>query len=410
MNHDPGSGGSPPTRPGWTGLDFLRAAGILAGVYVGLQLFWFAHSLFFLMFLGILFGLAMAPAVERMGVWGLPRGLGAASFVLGLLTVLLLAGALLAPTIQGQGEKLETEVPRALDEIGRWLDDEGSGFRRVLRGGVRNSASDPEPGDEDPTAAGAAPGIDGAEEEEEEEEEPTAQIIRGRLAVWLEGVGGHFVTVLNSTTALLGGILLTSFIAIYFAVSADTYERGVLDLIPTRRRELVQEAMQESAIMLRRWLVTQFITMLVIGVATSLMLYLLGVPAALALGVIAGLLEFIPIMGPIIASVPAIAMGFLVSPQTGFYVAIGFLAIQQVESQLLVPLLMKKAIHLPPLLTVAVQGLMLVVFGVIGLLVAVPLLATAIVLVKIFYVREHLGNAVRLPSEASAPRWRASGD
>jgi len=233
----------------------------------------------------------------------------------------------------------------------------------------------------------------------EEEEEPTAEILRGRLAQQLEGLGQHYVTLINSTTTILAWILLTFFIAVYFSVSSRTYKRGFLLLVPPHHRSVVEETMREATVMLRRWLMTQFVTMVLIGVVTTVMLMLFDVPAALALGILAGLLEFIPIAGPIIASIPAILMAFLVSPQTGLYVAIAFLAIQQLESRILVPLLMKKGVDLPPLMTVSFQAFMVIVFGVVGLLVAVPLMATAIVMVKVLYVRDHLGYEVRLPSD-----------
>src|SRR3954469_22798557 len=100
--------------------------------------------------------------------------------------------------------------------------------------------------------------------------------------------------------------------------------------------------------MLRKWLVTQLIAMLVIGAVSTIALLILGVKAPFALGIIAGLLEFIPTIGPILSAVPAIAMGFLDSPEKALWVAVAYIMIQQLENHVLIPLLMKGGVDLPP--------------------------------------------------------------
>ena len=116
--------------------------------------------------------------------------------------------------------------------------------------------------------------------------------------------------------------------------------------------------------------------------------------AAVALGVIAGLLEFVPTVGPIMAAVPAVAMGFLDSPEKALSVGLAYLVIQQLEGHLLIPLLMKEGMDLPPALTIVTQGVMALLFGFLGLMVAVPLLAAVIVPIKLLYVQGVLGDAV----------------
>ena len=130
---------------------------------------------------------------------------------------------------------------------------------------------------------------------------------------------------------------------------------------------------------LRKWLVTQLIAMIVIGVVTTSVLLVLKVRAAIPLGIRAGLLEFVPTLGPILSALPAIAMGFVDSPEKALFVTIAYVGIQFVENHLLIPILMKEGIDLPPALTIVAQALMAIVFGVLGLLVAVPLLATVMI-------------------------------
>ena len=138
--------------------------------------------------------------------------------------------------------------------------------------------------------------------------------------------------------------------------------------------------------MLRKWLVTQLIAMLVIGVVTTVVLLLLHVKAAFALGLLAGLFEFIPTVGPLLSAVPGVAMGFLDSPEKAATVALAYWGIQFLENHVLIPLLMKGGMDLPPALTVITQALLALVFGFLGLMVAVPLLATVMVIVQVLYV------------------------
>src|SRR5436853_7729800 len=122
------------------------------------------------------------------------------------------------------------------------------------------------------------------------------------------------------------------------------------------------------ATVLRRWLLRQLIAMLVIGSVTTIVLLLLGVKAAFALGILAGLLEFIPTVGPIVSSLPAIAMGFLDSPEKALWVLIAYVGVHFMESHMLIPLLMKGGINLAPALTVFSQALMALMFGFLGLM------------------------------------------
>jgi predicted PurR-regulated permease PerM len=153
---------------------------------------------------------------------------------------------------------------------------------------------------------------------------------------------------------------------------------------------------------LRKWLVTQLIAMAVIGGVSTIALLILQVKAAFALGLLAGLFEFIPTVGPILSAVPAVAMGFLDSPQKAVIVAIAFFLIQFMENHLLIPLLMKGGVDVPPALTILSQALMALLFGFLGLMVAVPLLAATLVAVKMLYVENVVGERALGPDENPA--------
>jgi len=132
--------------------------------------------------------------------------------------------------------------------------------------------------------------------------------------------------------------------------------------------------------------------MAVIGAVSTIALLILRVKAAFALGLLAGLFEFIPTVGPILSAVPAIAMGFLDSPEKALLVGGAYILIQFLENHILIPLLMRGGVDLPPALTIISQAMMALVFGFIGLMVAVPLLATVMVPIKMLYVQDVVGD------------------
>ena len=201
---------------------------------------------------------------------------------------------------------------------------------------------------------------------------------------------------------VMGGILLIIFLSIYIAADPDLYHAGLMKLFPRPRRKRAGEVLSAIAAVLRRWLITQLIAMTTIGVVTTIVLLALGVKAAFALGLLAGLFEFIPTVGPILSAVPAVAMGFLDSPEKAVFVAVAFFLIQFMENHLLIPLLMKGGVDVPPALTILSQALMALLFGFLGLMVAVPLLAATLVAVKMLYVESVVGERDLGPDENPA--------
>jgi predicted PurR-regulated permease PerM len=168
--------------------------------------------------------------------------------------------------------------------------------------------------------------------------------------------------------------------------------------------------MRRVAMVLRKWLVTQLIAMVVIGAVTTTVLLILKVKAAFALGVLAGLFEFIPTVGPLLSAIPSVAMGFLDSPEKAATVAVAYWGIQFLENHILIPLLMKGGMDLPPALTVITQALLALVFGFLGLMVAVPLLATVMVMVQVLYVEQNHAGPPDASSDARGGHMRFDPD
>jgi predicted PurR-regulated permease PerM len=408
----PPDGPRSPERPdratAWKTRDILRTLGLIAGFYIALQLLWVGRPVVLLTFLGVLFGLALTAGVDWLERRRVPRGVGAVLIVLAFASILGGIGAVTTPSITSQLRELKTQLPEAIGKIQRWVRERQEGVSQVLEqvapeqgdtgaGAQRAAGGSP---DQSNKQAGAGERRDGGQQEGGAKGGGKSEVSLGQgIAEQVGGVGRHLFGFFSSTLAVLGGIVLIIFVAIFVAIDARTYHDGLMHLFPHEARPRAGEVLTATASMLRRWLFTQFIGMVVIGVLTSVVLLFLGIRAAVALGIIAGILEFIPIAGPIIAAVPAIAMGFLDGPEKAVYVALAYVVIQQLESNLLYPLLMKKGLELPPVLTIFTQGVMSIVFGFIGLLVAVPMLAAAIVPIKMLYVRDVVGDEVKLPGE-----------
>lgn len=191
--------------------------------------------------------------------------------------------------------------------------------------------------------------------------------------------------------------ILILFAAIFFAASPSLYKKGIVLLIPEGRAERVSEALDASGNALWKWLMGRLIAMLFVGVFTTIGLLLLGVPLALVLGLVAGILDFVPFIGPIAAAVPGILLALTIGPTKALYAALVYFVVQQLEGNLLTPLVQRYEVSLPPVLVlfaVLAAGLL---FGILGLIVATPLSVVVMVLVKMLYVEDVLGKSVQIP-------------
>jgi len=396
-------------KVGWRSRDIVRTAGLVLAMYLGLRLLWFANALFLVTFLGVLFAIAVSAGVDRLERLRIPRGIGAAVIVLSFFGLLIGFGAWLAPTLRSQGAELRQKLPEAIDRAEQWVNKRQSGMFGILLGGS-DAAARPSGAAGDSSARGipgARPTTDSAGQVRpspaSSDSAPQAQgapELHQRIQEKLGGATRYLFPFLTHTVEALGGILIVVFLSIYLAADPQLYRRGALALIPHRRRKQTALVMDRVASVLRKWLVTQLIAMLVIGAVTTIVLLILKVKAAFALGVLAGLFEFIPTVGPLLSAIPGVAMGFLDSPEKAAMVAVAYWGIQFLENHILIPLLMKGGMDLPPALTVITQALLALVFGFLGLMVAVPLLATVMVMVQVLYVdQRNVG-----PDQTSASR------
>ncbi len=223
-----------------------------------------------------------------------------------------------------------------------------------------------------------------------------------RLADGVRQSSGSFANLSSAVMSIGNGIaemLIVLFGGIYLAAQPRVYRTGAIKLVPPGKRALVAEAMDESENALRLWLKGQLIAMVAVGLMVGIGLQLLGLRSALTLGLLAGVLEFIPFLGPFLAAVPAILLALAVSPDLALWVLLLYVAVQQLEGYLLTPLVQQYAVELPGVvLLFSLLGFGLL-FGTLGVILAAPLTVVSYVLVKRLYVIETLHTPTPIPGE-----------
>lgn len=205
---------------------------------------------------------------------------------------------------------------------------------------------------------------------------------------FLSRVGGIFSTTLGA----IANFFIVLLLALYLAIEPGLYVKGFTKLFPIEQRARVREILYQIVDMLGWWLIGKFGSMLAIGILTWIGLSIIGVPLALTLGLIAGLLSFIPNFGPILSAVPAILLGFIDSPTSALYVIGLYIVVQLIESNLITPLIERRTVELPPALTIIFQLALSILIGGLGLVLATPLLAVVMVLVQTVYIQDVLGD------------------
>ncbi|MFO1028956.1 MAG: AI-2E family transporter [Acetobacteraceae bacterium] len=331
-----------------------------AGVWVGLFVAWQVREALLLTFaavVGAILLLAAAEPIERRT--GLSRPWSLAMIAAVLLIVLCGAAWLLGNRLQVEISDLNERLKPALQSLTGKLGLPEQGNSAVQGGGF--GLSD--------------------------------------LVSVLQQVLGSFV---SAGGAIAGGLLSTVLVivgAFFIAASPDTYRVGVVKLFPKPQHARVEDAMRTSGEALRRWLLAQLIAMAVVGVLVFLGTWIIGLPAPLALGLFAGLAEFVPLIGPIAGAVPAVLLAATQGVWTTFWTVLLFIVIQQIESNLVTPLVQGRMTQIPPALLLFAVLAVGLLFGVTGIVVAAPLTVLLYVLVTKLYVRETLGEEATVPGE-----------
>ncbi len=210
--------------------------------------------------------------------------------------------------------------------------------------------------------------------------------LMNRLASWSYAA----VDVIASLVLVIAG-------GVFFAVNPDIYRQGLVLLFPKSQHARADDALQASGQALRLWLLAELIAMGIIGVLAGLGTWLIGLPAPAALGLFAGVTEFIPVMGPILGALPALLLALTQGTSTFLWTVGLFVAIQQLESNVITPIIERRMVRIPPALFLFAVFALWLLFGALGVIIGAPLTVVLYVLVKKLYVRQTLGEDTKLP-------------
>ncbi|HEU4901552.1 MAG TPA: AI-2E family transporter [Flavisolibacter sp.] len=194
-------------------------------------------------------------------------------------------------------------------------------------------------------------------------------------------------TFFKSTFGVLGDLYVVLFIGIFFTVSPKLYKEGIVSLVPPAGKEKANDILGKLGENLKKWLKGKIFAMFVVAVLTSIGLLVIGMPMWLALALIAGILNFIPNFGPLIALIPAVLVALAQSPSTAIWVIALYMVVQVAESNFITPTVQQRLVSIPPAAIIIAQLLIAPLTNAWGLVLATPLLLIGITLVKELYIK-----------------------
>lgn len=216
-----------------------------------------------------------------------------------------------------------------------------------------------------------------------------------------DGIPNLFRRVMNFAFGLIGvltNLILVLIGAVYLAAQPELYARGFRLLFPKQYGDKVEAALMATGRALKSYLLGQFVTMTIIGLLVWIGLSLIGMPSAAALGLIIALANFVPMVGPFIGAAPGILIAFAQGPQMALYAFLVYLIAQQLEGNIITPLVQRRAVSIPPALLIFTLAAFAVLFGIIGVILAAPLAVVVYTLVIMLWTRDTLGHDVDLPA------------
>lgn len=320
--------------------------GFLA-LLISLYILWRIRQVLLLAFTAVILATALNQLVKRLERQGVYRGFGIALAITSVLLVLALLVALIIPPFFDQLPALIEAVPRGLDRLRVWFE--------TLRSQIPGQA---------------------------DQEVGMFTQLTQQLPDFINQVFGSFYSLFTYSVEIILSLVLVLVVTIMLLANPRAYRRAFLLLFPKFYRQRINKVLSECEIALSGWLIGILFNMTVIAVFSGLGLWLLGIPLPLANASLAGLLTFIPNLGPTLSVIPPAALALLGAPwKVGAVVGL-YVVIQQIESNVLTPLVMKHQVSLLPAITLLAQVAFSIFFGFMGLLLALPLLVVAQVCLK----------------------------
>ncbi len=322
-----------------------RAVGLILTLLLGLYFVYEIRTIVLVLLMALLFAVVLSGPVNYLARRGIPKVLGVLA-VLGCFVVALwLASVAVIPVIQEQAEQFISDFPALLDEVqGLVASLGGTDLRSLLERGEETLSSN----------------------------------------VTLSSV-------LNLGRSITEGIslgLVAFIVTVYLVVHPTMLVDGFVSLFPAGRRERVRDVLGKMYQAVRKWFLGQLSAMVIIGALTTIALYIIGIPYAFFIGALSGILAFIPLVGTFISLIPQVILALAVDPVLVVWVVLSSIAIHQIEAHVIHPIVMSRAVTLHPVVVVSAILIMGTLFHVIGLLLAVPLVAALSVLVRELWISQ----------------------
>lgn len=324
--------------------------------------------------LTMLFSIIVSGPVDALERRGWSRGVGTLVVMGGLLLALVAGIAALAPTVEEQAIQFAGTLPALLEGTQAFSRDVQSRLGLELPFSL----------------------------------EPQSLIDSARNFL----SGGALSTVANfgagvANAVSLGAVVLIA--TIYSVLRPGPLVNGFVALFPAGKRQRVREILTSMYSTVQRWFLGQLTSMLIIGTLWTIALFIIGVPFALLLGIFAAVVSFVPYVGPAIALIPPVLIALVNDPILAVWVVATYLAIQTVESYMIQPIIMSRAVALHPAVVIFAILIMGTLFGLVGVLLAVPLTAAILVLINELWVHRMDGvgtdpNPPRVPEDPKPAR------
>jgi predicted PurR-regulated permease PerM len=311
--------------------------GLLAFI-LSLYILWQIRQVLLLIFAAVVLANALNVLVERFSRSGMKRPVAVLLSVFVLLAVLVGFFWVIVPPFAAQFQELSRLVPKGIQRFSLWIE--------TLQGRIS------------PQLIQYLPDID--------------QLI-GQLQPLVNRLLGGGLTFFSNSLGFIGQFLLVIILTLMLLANPEAYRKSFIRLFPAFYRRRVDYILDECTIALRGWLIGILFNMCVIALLSFVGLLILRIPLALAQAALAGLLTFIPNIGPTLSVIPPIAIALLENPWKSLAVLILYIIIQQVESNLLTPYVMAQQVSLLPAITLLAQVFFATFFGSLGLLLALPL-------------------------------------
>ncbi|WP_162006726.1 AI-2E family transporter [Roseimaritima sediminicola] len=407
-------------------MDLLRPLVVATAIVTVAAVFVLASEIFLILFLGLLFGVFLTKVASWVDT-KLPGNYHSALTVVVVLLLLVSAGTVTFFFVQinQQIEQARTKIDEGMAELGelvskypairsaaastpmlsealelqsRQAEDEQSEDERSEAEQSEDEQSEAEQSEDEQSEPGDPPSAAGVDSDASAAGDSRAGDREGlatqlsRIPEPVQQAASKIGQLFRTTFGLVINSVLIFFVGLFLAVAPTNYRDGIVRLAPLPKRPRTREVLDTLGETLWHWLIGRFASMLVTGLGAFLLLLALGVPMAGTLGILTGLLTFIPNIGAAVALVLAMLFALPEGTTAVISVTVGYILLQLIESYIVTPLIQRRAVSLPPALLIGFQAIMGVLFGIIGAIVASPILAVAKTLGEMLYIKDYLGD------------------